>query len=168
MHVALISTYLLLTLGAGLYAARSVRTLADYILAGRSIPLWLVMPTMFALWFGAESWTSSTIVLYTRHGGMWAITVTEFLETPVIVGCLIAVLVVASADSPTGLAAAIAQFRADGMLDPFTAFSADPAVSATGLPLLGAFEFAALLLAIGAGSLPSQDVYERVNSSRTE
>jgi Na+/proline symporter len=108
------------------------------------------------------------IVLYTWRGGMWAITVTESLETLVIVGCLIAVLVVASADSPTGLAAAIAQFRADGMLDPFTAFSADPAVSATGLPLLGAFEFAALLLAIGAGSLPSQDVYERVNSSRTE
>jgi Na+/proline symporter len=111
---------------------------------------------------------SIVVVVYTWRGGMWAITVTEFVEMIVIVGCLTAVLVFASADSPHGLLAAIDAFQAEGKLNPFTALSPDPAVSSTGIPLLGAFEFAALLLAVGAGSLPSQDVYERVNSGRTE
>jgi len=267
MQTAVILIYLAVTLGIGLFASRRVRTLSDYVLAGRNVPLWLVMPTMFALWFGAETvmgssyaiaaqgiggdvlvdpvgaalclvlyglffagplyrtgnltivdffrdrfgmessvvaacisaptylfWVAAqllalgfildriagfglvpamalgslVIVVYTWRGGMWAITITEFIEMLVIVACLLAVLAVASADSPTGLAAALEAFADDGKLDVFAALSSDPALSSTGIPLLGAFEFAALLLAVGAGSLPSQDVYERVNSGRSE
>jgi Na+/proline symporter len=267
MQSTVILIYLAVTLGIGLFAARRVRTLADYVLAGRNLPLWLVMPTMFALWFGAETvmgssyaiaaqgigsdvlvdpvgaalclvlyglffagplyktgnltivdffrdrfgmessvvaacisaptylfWVAAqllalgfildriagfgllpsmvlgslVIVVYTWRGGMWAITITEFIEMLVIVTCLIAVLAVASADSPTGLVAALEAFADEGKLNVFSALSSDPAISSTGIPLLGAFEFAALLLAVGAGSLPSQDVYERVNSGRSE
>ncbi len=50
-----IAVYLLITIGIGLYAARKVRSSKDFLLAGRSLPLWIVMATVFATWFGAES-----------------------------------------------------------------------------------------------------------------
>jgi solute:Na+ symporter, SSS family len=50
-----IGGYLLVTIVIGLYAARKVRSSKDFILAGRSLPLWIVMATVFATWFGAES-----------------------------------------------------------------------------------------------------------------
>ena len=259
----IIAAYLLLTLGIGLYAARSVKTLADYILAGRTLPLWLVMPTTFALWFGAETiigasgaiatqgigwdvmvdpigaamalmiyglffarplyrtgnltimdfyvdrygyptgmiasaitapsytfWVggqlfafglvldhlfhiglypsimigSILIIFYTFRGGLIAITITEFIEMIVLVACLTFAFFMMT--NEIGLSTAVNRFVDDGMADVFA--SVRPETSSSGRWTLGLLEFMALLLAVGAGSLPSQDLYERANSGKTE
>ena len=56
--------YLIASIGIGLYASRKVRTDTDYILAGRGLPLYIVIATTFATWFGSETvlGTSSTFL----------------------------------------------------------------------------------------------------------
>ena len=44
--------YLLLNVAIGLWAGRHVASGADFIVAGRRLPLWLATATLFATWFG--------------------------------------------------------------------------------------------------------------------
>ncbi|MDO8651395.1 MAG: sodium:solute symporter family protein, partial [Undibacterium sp.] len=53
--LAFIALYLLASVLVGLYAARRVKTTADYAVAGRSLPLAVVIATTFATWFGSET-----------------------------------------------------------------------------------------------------------------
>ena len=55
MLLGLVVMYLLVTLGIGLWAATRVKTSADFALAGRSLPLVMIITTTFATWFGAET-----------------------------------------------------------------------------------------------------------------
>jgi SSS family solute:Na+ symporter len=47
--------YLMFSIGIGLYAATRVKNTKDYAVAGRHLPLPVVMATVFATWFGAEA-----------------------------------------------------------------------------------------------------------------
>jgi Na+/proline symporter len=47
--------YLVISIGIGLYAATRVHSAKDFAVAGRSLPLPVVMATVFATWFGAET-----------------------------------------------------------------------------------------------------------------
>src|SRR6188768_3057231 len=47
--------YLLATLGIGVWAGTRVKTTSDFAVAGRSLPLIMVITTTFATWFGAET-----------------------------------------------------------------------------------------------------------------
>ena len=47
--------YLLVSVAIGLLAARRVHNTADYAVAGRSLPLAVVIATTFATWFGSET-----------------------------------------------------------------------------------------------------------------
>ena len=53
--LAFVVVYLLGTLAIGLYAGTRVKTSADFALAGRSLPLVMIITTTFATWFGAET-----------------------------------------------------------------------------------------------------------------
>ncbi len=53
--IACVIAYLLASILIGLYAARKVKTTADYALAGRSLTMPVVIATTFATWFGAET-----------------------------------------------------------------------------------------------------------------
>jgi Na+/proline symporter len=53
--IGFVVLYLVLSLGVGLYAATRVRSASDYITAGRSLPMIVVVAMMFATWFGAET-----------------------------------------------------------------------------------------------------------------
>lgn len=53
--IAFVIVYLLASIVIGLYAARKVKTTADYALAGRSLPMPVIIATTFATWFGAET-----------------------------------------------------------------------------------------------------------------
>jgi solute:Na+ symporter, SSS family len=55
MLMTFIVLYLLASIGIGLYAARRVHNTADYAVAGRSLPLAIVIATTFATWFGSET-----------------------------------------------------------------------------------------------------------------
>ncbi|MCA2997966.1 MAG: sodium:solute symporter family protein [Rhodocyclaceae bacterium] len=53
--LAFVVVYLLATLALGLYAGTRVKTSTDFALAGRSLPLVMIITTTFATWFGAET-----------------------------------------------------------------------------------------------------------------
>ena len=55
MLVGFIVLYLLASIGVGLYAAQRVHNTADYAVAGRSLPMAVVIATTFATWFGSET-----------------------------------------------------------------------------------------------------------------
>ena len=55
MLLSFIVLYLLASIGVGLYAATRVHNTADYAVAGRSLPLAVVIATTFATWFGSET-----------------------------------------------------------------------------------------------------------------
>jgi solute:Na+ symporter, SSS family len=55
MLMGFIVLYLLVSIAIGLYAATRVHNTADYAVAGRSLPLAVVIATTFATWFGSET-----------------------------------------------------------------------------------------------------------------
>jgi solute:Na+ symporter, SSS family len=59
--------YLAVTIAIGLYAARKVHGSKDYLVAGRSLPLYINMATVFATWFGAET-VLSVSATFARDG----------------------------------------------------------------------------------------------------
>ena len=55
MLLTLVITYLLITIAIGLWAAKRVKTTADFAIAGRHLPLVMIVTTTFATWFGSET-----------------------------------------------------------------------------------------------------------------
>ncbi len=55
MLLGFVFLYLLITIGIGLWAARRVKNTADFAIAGRSLPLYMIVTTTFATWFGSET-----------------------------------------------------------------------------------------------------------------
>ena len=55
MLLAFVIGYLLVTIAIGLWAAKRVKTTADFAVAGRHLPLYMVITTTFATWFGSET-----------------------------------------------------------------------------------------------------------------
>ena len=53
--ISFVVLYLLVSIGIGLYAATRVKSSADYAVAGRSLPLIMIITTTFATWFGSET-----------------------------------------------------------------------------------------------------------------
>ena len=55
MLIGSVALYLLVTIAIGLWAAKRVHNSKDYVVAGRSLPLYMSAATVFATWFGAET-----------------------------------------------------------------------------------------------------------------
>ena len=55
MLLTLVIFYLLITIAIGLWAARRVKNTADFAIAGRHLPLVMIVTTTFATWFGSET-----------------------------------------------------------------------------------------------------------------
>jgi len=55
MLIWFVVIYLAISIGIGVVAAMRVKTAKDYAVAGRHLPLPVVMATVFATWFGAEA-----------------------------------------------------------------------------------------------------------------
>lgn len=55
MLLTLVLGYLLVTIAIGLLAARRVKNTADFAIAGRHLPLVMIITTTFATWFGSET-----------------------------------------------------------------------------------------------------------------
>jgi len=55
MLIGFVVLYLVLSIGIGMYAATKVHNARDYITAGRSLPIYIVLAMVFATWFGAET-----------------------------------------------------------------------------------------------------------------
>ena len=55
MLIAFVVLYLIVSIAIGLWAAKRVHNSKDYLVAGRSLPLYITTATVFATWFGAET-----------------------------------------------------------------------------------------------------------------
>ncbi|HKY02359.1 MAG TPA: sodium:solute symporter family protein, partial [Burkholderiales bacterium] len=54
MLLTLVFLYLFITIAIGLWAAKRVKNTADFAIAGRHLPLYMIITTTFATWFGSE------------------------------------------------------------------------------------------------------------------
>ena len=55
MLIWFVILYVMVSISIGLFAATRVKTTKDYAVAGRHLPMPVVMATVFATWFGAEA-----------------------------------------------------------------------------------------------------------------
>lgn len=252
MLLASILIYLVLTVLIGYWASGKVRTSGDFMLAGRSLPLFLSSSALFATWFGSETvfgasseflkgglyaviedpfgaalclvlfglffarklynmnlltlgdffkvrygkrielvagvfivpsyvgyiaaqlvamglilnvvtgmavWqgvVASAIVVtfYTYIGGMWAISITDFVQSVIIIGGLLLLAILLSRKAG-GVATVI------NNVEPNT-FRFLPQASGTEI-----ITWIAAWSVLGLGSIPSQDVFQRVMSSNS-
>ena len=67
MLIASVVLYLMVTIAIGLWAAQRVHNSKDYLVAGRSLPLYMSAATVFATWFGAET-VLSVSATFARDG----------------------------------------------------------------------------------------------------
>ena len=99
---------------------------------------------------------AASILVYTLFGGMWAVAITDFVQMIVIV---IGMLYIGwdVAEKAGGVVAVVGHANDAGLLNLVP--------EASLVPILG---FIAALCTMMLGSMPQQDVYQRVTSSRTE
>ncbi|MEX1241841.1 MAG: sodium:solute symporter family protein [Cyclobacteriaceae bacterium] len=105
------------------------------------------------LWQGVII-SALVVTIYTYIGGMWAITITDFIQTIIIIGGLLALAI------SLGI-------KAGGFTH---VISAVPESTFKFLPSPNAEEVVGYLAAwsvLGLGSIPSQDVFQRAMSSRS-
>ena len=50
-----IALYLLATIAVGWWASRRVKTTADFVIAGKRLPMFMAACALFATWFGSET-----------------------------------------------------------------------------------------------------------------
>ncbi|WP_373511612.1 sodium:solute symporter family protein [Persicitalea sp.] len=98
--------------------------------------------------------SSAVVILYTVWGGMWSISITDFLQTIlIIVGLsIVAVILYQKTD---GLDR-ITEKLPDGFFRFYPEFT-----------FKGSVEYFAAWITIGLGSIPQQDVFQRVMSARS-
>lgn len=97
---------------------------------------------------------SLLVVLYTYLGGMWSVSVTDFLQTIMIVGGLCFIMFELSRQVP------ITQVTTSLPDDFFEFVPADKSA-------VSWLNYVALWLTIGLGSIPQQDVFQRVMSAKS-
>jgi len=99
---------------------------------------------------------AAVVLIYTIFGGMWSVALTTFVQMIVIVIGLLLVTQNA-ADQAGGIAQVFAKASAEGKFEWLPSMDA--------LDILG---WVAALITMALGSIPQQDVFQRVNSSKNE
>ena len=253
MLLTFIIIYLAITVAIGVWSTRLVKSSNDFVLAGRSLPLFLSASALFATWFGSETIfgassvyledglqgviedpfggalclvlfgmfylrpmyrmgvltigdvfkrifgkrieffasifmipayfgyvaaqlvalslvlgsitdltllegiliSSGIVVFYTFLGGMWAISITDFIQTTMIVIGLLWVAIMVANE-----AGGIGEILSQAPEESFQFFPDADAIS--WINYFGAW------IILGLGSIPSQDIYQRVMSSKSE
>lgn len=61
MLITAVLVYMTISVGIGLMAARRVKGSADFLVAGRSLPTYITLTTVFATWYGAEAVLSISV-----------------------------------------------------------------------------------------------------------
>ena len=79
-----VGLYFLLMAMIGYFASRKVKTMEDYLIAGRSLPFYLALPTVVATWFGAGSSMGVSGTVYSQ--GFYGVIADPF-------GCSLALLI---------------------------------------------------------------------------
>ena len=98
---------------------------------------------------------ASVVLLYTLFGGMWSVAVTTFVQMIIIILGLLYITWIAN-DMAGGIAPVVAHARDAGKFDISFSLSRDT------------FTWIAAFITMALGSIPQQDVFQRVNSSANE
>jgi SSS family transporter len=122
-------------------------------IAGQLVALGLILNVVIGLpvWQGVII-SSLVVTLYTMIGGMWAVSITDFIQSIIIIGGLVTLAIVLSQ-------------KAGGVMN---VLNSVPAENFRFLPSFRTTEIISYLAAwsvLGLGSIPSQDVFQRVMSS---
>ncbi len=253
MLLTSIIIYLAITVGIGAWSSKLVKSSNDFVLAGRSLPLFLSASALFATWFGSETIfgassvyleeglqgviedpfggalclvlfgmfflrpmyrmgvltigdvfkkiygkrieffasvfmvpayfgyvaaqlvalslilgsitdltlfqgiliSAGVVVFYTFLGGMWAISITDFIQTTMIVVGLLWVSIMVAKE-----AGGVSEILSQAPPESFQFFPDANPIS--WINYFGAW------IILGLGSIPSQDIYQRVMSSKSE
>lgn len=99
---------------------------------------------------------AAVVLVYTLFGGMWSVAVTTFVQMIIIVLGLFYIAWLVS-DMAGGAATVVQHAAAHDKFAFLPKFTLTDVVG-----------FAAALITMGFGSIPQQDVFQRVNASRTE
>ncbi len=130
-------------------------TFIGYI-AAQLVALGILMNVVFNTPLSSGILVSAVIVgMYTLTGGMWAVSITDFLQSIVII---------------VGLAWVLFNITGQGTLIPRVLEEAPPGQFDL-LPELSPqsiFDYIAALMVLGLGSLPSQDIFQRFNAAQSE
>ncbi|MBU1820162.1 MAG: sodium:solute symporter family protein, partial [Bacteroidetes bacterium] len=98
--------------------------------------------------------SSAVVILYTIWGGMWSISITDFLQTVmIIIGLTIVAVIMYQKTDGLG---AITQKLPDGFFRFYPDFTFKASV-----------EYFAAWITIGLGSIPQQDVFQRVMAAKS-
>jgi Na+/proline symporter len=99
---------------------------------------------------------AATVLTYTTFGGMFSVAILDFVQISVIIGGLLYIVFVVSGLTG-GVSAVIEHAAAAGKLDFFP-----PATMTDWIPFIGAW------MTMMLGSIPQQDVFQRITSARDE
>src|SRR5262249_52399338 len=100
---------------------------------------------------------ASTVLIYTLWGGMWSVAITDFVQMIVIVAGML--YIGWNVSGMTGGVGVVVQHAVDA--GKFSSFWPD-------LSMAGVLGFVAAWITMMLGSVPQQDVFQRVASSRNE
>jgi Na+/proline symporter len=125
-------------------------------IAGQLVALGLIINVVTGLevWQGIVC-SAAIVTLYTFIGGMWAISITDFVQSILIILGLIVLMVILS-----GKAGGVMKVIEMAPPDAFKFFPERNAVSV--------ITYMAAWSVLGLGSIPSQDIFQRVMSSGSE
>ena len=99
---------------------------------------------------------ASVVLVYTLFGGMWSVAVTTFVQMIVIVLGLLYIAWLVSGMTG-GVGPVVSHAAAQGKLEFWPAFKPAELIA-----------FVAALATMGLGSIPQQDVFQRVNAAKSE
>lgn len=124
--------------------------------AGQLVALGLILNIITGLpvWQGVVI-SACAVTLYTCAGGMWAISITDFVQSIVIVAGLVVLAVVVNQ-------------KAGGFLHVIGSAPADTFRFYPDVTPSGVATYLAAWSVLGLGSIPSQDVFQRVMASGSE
>lgn len=108
---------------------------------------------------GMELWTgillcAAVVIVYTWMGGLWAVSITDFVQTVLIIGGLVFI-----AATLTG--------RAGGLGATLSSLSPDQMRLWPEPGWLPSLEYLAAWITIGLGSIPQQDIFQRVMAAKS-
>ncbi|TAE37929.1 MAG: sodium:solute symporter [Runella slithyformis] len=124
-------------------------------IAAQFVAMGVVGQVIFGLPLTTGIWVGATLVMtYTLMGGMWSISITDFIHNILLIIGLVVILVILLSQTG-GFAPVVAQ-----QPDRFFRF----------LPVQHSFqswaEYVAAWITIGLGSIPQQDIFQRVMASK--
>jgi len=124
--------------------------------AAQMVALGLIVQTLSGLSLHVSILLSATaVIFYTFTGGMWAVSLTDFLQSILIVTGLVVIVWIVSGDAGGPLQ--ILKSMPDGHLR----FTPENTPSSWA-------NWVAAWMVLGVGSVVSQDIFQRVNSARSE